>query len=566
VSAENPIITYKKLSNPEAIPNSRHGKITHVREIVYPSATFKGVKKSAPMHYVDRNGRYELPIGAPAPAPAGYFDNGSGYAPLDGFAEPIPHFNDTQRLLAEEQLEIALEAFKDVSRAGVTVLEARELLKVARDAATTAEEAVLNIKGNAEEKAKAVLAAVKARELAKSMEQYSHADQTLLDENITINMDTLQVALGGATSVTFQKNPNDTRGAIEYVIEAVNGSTRIEATSMVDNGDGTITATWGALPVGDGTGYVFVVTPTTFEKERASVSPSTDSPLAIDVAALNAALKMDVASTVDVCGETPVAIGTMEGTECVSTLPLKYEERALQYDYAPYTYYSVTENYDSWEIVGYDGRQVSTQTGWDCQGIGRLQGTECVSMDGLLSFGPATPVYSTTTVYDVPRYGNVTRQHTVTYRHGAPSASYWDNGSGWQAVRSAPKVGARIDAAFTDNSFRIEGGKYVANSPLPARDFDTANHAYKYEAEKNAYVTRNTPAVANLHKPVFGSLPSGVISWSTNQGATASNGQYGTYIGLEGDVTGRHAPSVTVHTVAGDIVLAPAADGSAKDR
>jgi hypothetical protein len=449
---------------------------------------------------------------------------------------------------AEQQQVISEQALSDAASTA-TAADARVELVEARAAADKAAAEAALVRAGSDEKAAANAAAVAARAAAVALEAYSHASQALLDETVVVDVSSLNVALGGDTSVTFTKNPNDTRSAIEYRVFAGNAGNSVPGV-LVDNGDGTITASWVGLPAGDGSGYVFTVVPTSFNGERVSASPTVFTPAPVSAAMLSALLTMPFSSTTDVCGETPKAIGSMEGVECVSTLPLAYETRMATYDYLPHTTTRVAGGLKTPAVAPTAGTP-------DSCSIGVVNGSRCTDGSGVMEFGPVTP--------GTPGSPGSPAEYYPDYDVVNPApAGYYDNGSQYQsdAHHPAPTSGARIDAAFTDTSFRDSvtrvSVRYVANSPLPGADFNTALHTYAYEAGKNLYVTRNAPAVANTFKPVFTSLPNGVIGWSFN-------GNYVT--GLEGTDTGRFTPTVVVRTIGGDLTLmVPVVDGSAVDR
>lgn len=458
--------------------------------------------------------------------PGDVYDNGAAASATEAemhATEAEAARDDVIHRDAAQQYQRQAEELLDAASQTLTAEEARVILEQARTAATNAENEAASVRDSSDEKDAANAAAAAARAAALAVEQYSHADQSLLDEPISIDGSSLQVALGGATSITFAKNPNDTRAAVEYRIEAVNRDNgAILAGTQVDNGDGTITVTWGSLPVSDA-GYTFRVTPTSYNEERVSNAPSEYSPAALTPTLLSGLLGMPVSSSMEVCGETPKAIGTLVGDECVAT-------RALAYDTAPLEY---NLRWDSWQermTVGYTNVESPDQPGriiqqWSCPSGWTARGDQ------------AEPGLCTRTV------------------------------SGWVTDFNSPKAqpsrAARIDSFFTDTTWNRTSSNYVAKSPLPAGDFNTALHTYNYEADRNLYVTRNIPAISQTFAPLFDSLPNGVIAWT----ATSTTGSAATHTGLQGQDTGRFTPTVTVHTVGGSVqVPAPTVNGVAADR
>jgi len=378
--------------------------------------------------------------------------------------------------------------------------------------------------------ARAEAAAQQARANALAAEQYALPTQELLNEQLVFDAASLTVTPGGDTQITFAKNPNDTRAALRYSAHA-NGIPG----ALTDNRDGTIAITWQGLPVAAG-GYTFTVVPAGINDERVSTSPTAHTPAAPSAAELSSVLTMREASVIEVCGETPGAPGTMENGECVGTKPLSYDTAALEYATTPYTYRTESRQ----EYGHYDW----TYSWGHCTGSGK---------SGNWSNGDPycqQPVVGWHTV-------------TVTVKNDPP-AGYSDNGSVYVANDPNPQASrpARVDAAFTDKTWTINGGKYVAVSPLPASDFNDSV-PYVYESGKGTYVTRNAPAISKTFAPTFTSLPNGVIAWTS----TSSTGQTGTYTELDGDDTGRFTPTITVHTIGGDVIVpAPSVNGVAADQ
>jgi hypothetical protein len=373
------------------------------------------------------------------------------------------------------------------------------------------------------------------------------ASQSLLDEAINIDASSLNVPGGTSNgSFTFTKNPNDTRGSIDYIVTASRNGNKVTWT-QVNNGDGTITVS-GAVPAGSNA-VVFKVQPTSYN-ERFSNSPSTFSQAAPSVAELLALTSMAEASSVEVCGETPGAPGAMEGAECVGTGPLKYDTATLVYSTTPYTYtstpYSHTESYQEWDAGG-AGIFTAPPDG------------NCGQYGASLQSGNGH--------WNCIKGGYVTRTRTVSgttvTKNGIP-AGYTDNGSVWVSNTPNPTPGrtAVIDSYFSDNGWNITGGQYVAVSPLPASNLDKGTGvsaiAYKYEAGNNTYVTRNAPAIAKTFRPVLANLPNGVTGWDDSIALNTD---------LKGDDTGRFSPVITFKTVGGDVtVTAPYVNGVAADQ
>lgn len=450
-------------------------------------------------------------------------------------AEDVQHRYDAQ------QAQHAAEDARDAARDAITVDgdkdAARQHLEDARDASTLSDTEANAVSVTSDEKVAADEAARKAREAADAAEQWSIASQEILNEAIVIDGNSLLVGLGGGATFTFSKNPNDIYGLIEYVVTATNGSTTMTGT-QVDNGDGTVTASFAGLSAG--AGWVFNVTPTSYG-ERTSANPSSYAPAPISAGLLAPLLTMEEASVIEVCGETAKAIGTMEGSECVATKPLTYDTSSLEYVTTPYTYTST---------YGWVGR---TTRQWGYQG-------------GQSGYGGSFPywwscTYSPQIDTTICSEGTNDWQITGSTKDAAP-AGYADYGNGVYTAttpNAQPSRAASIDSHFSNTSWVISGGQYVAVSPLPASNSNTALHSYVYEAGKNLYVTRNIPAISKTFKPVFTSLPNGVISWKDATGVV--------YTELVGADTGRFTTVVTVYTVGGPVqVTGPTVNGTAVDR